>query len=317
MPDFLADRPMARAVPRPLLPNEPGVADAAAQGALTARHLIPALDTLEALLRHFRALVDRDLAGTRSWSGKPYPLGLCLEITRAVEAILDGLDRLDLASLPTEARAGAAALVAFRRAGGAVRRAWGALREQYFQNALVIGTLYVDVANDTVVPTKPKVEIKPFADAAFRALRDYRHYAAVARTYWSARVHPNHLLPDLAPYFPLLMLFPDGRLTVKCDTAYMTCLTLRAAFAPSAEVLAAPPLDDGLFAAARAALGDSVRGLPGTAEEGRRAALGNCAAFRAAGWQASGERARLAAAGLSAANHALSSVRIASEAGTQ
>ena len=47
--------------------------------------------------------------------------------------------------------------------GGAFRSVWGVLREQYFQNAIQLGGLYVDVSNDTVVVTKPKVEILPIA----------------------------------------------------------------------------------------------------------------------------------------------------------
>lgn len=295
---------------RPLLPLEPGVADPSRQAVLTARHLQPALPAMEALLLGVRAAVDGDLHGLRASSGKAYPLGCCLEITRAVEQRLAALDP---SALPPAAAEGAAALAAFRAAGGEVRRAWGVLREQYFQNAFVMGTLYVDAANDTVVPSKPKVEILPFAEAAFRPIADFRHYARITAAYWSAQVFPNHLLPGIAPFFPLLVVFPDGRLTLKCDTAYMACLTLRGAFAPSADVLADPPLPVGLFEALRPLLADAFPGLPPTAEEGRRQALAACAAYRAAGWHGSGERVNEAVAALEAAKARLTQLRVSQD----
>ena len=36
-----------------------------------------------------------------------------------------------------------------------------------------LGTLYVDVTNDTVTPTMPKVEIMPFNQASFIPIRDF------------------------------------------------------------------------------------------------------------------------------------------------
>jgi len=95
-------------------------------------------------------------------NGKPYPLGQCLEISLAVEQRLKAVDP---AALSGPAQVGHQAWSAFLAVGGTMRRIWGDLRGKYFQNAFLLGTLYVDVSNDTVVPTKPKVEILPFHES--------------------------------------------------------------------------------------------------------------------------------------------------------
>ena len=83
-----------------------------------------------------RAGVDPGLRGLRPGVGaRAYPVGQCLEITRAVLGRLDGLDG---DALPPHAAAGWRALCDFRDAGGQVRIAWGDLRGACFQNALIV-----------------------------------------------------------------------------------------------------------------------------------------------------------------------------------
>ena len=56
-------------------------------------------------------------------------------------------------------------------------------------------------ANDTVVPSKPKVEILPFEASGLVAIKDYSHFANIAKSYWSVKVWPNHVFPEIAPLF--------------------------------------------------------------------------------------------------------------------
>ncbi|CAN7403358.1 hypothetical protein LJR225_002562 [Phenylobacterium sp. LjRoot225] len=264
-----------------LLAEAPRIRDVARQTALTERFLAPALAGLEALFQALRAEVDASLQVQQpSVAGKPYPLGQCMRITTAVQRRLGAVDA---AGLSPQAARGHRALTVFARAGGTIHRAWGDLRGEYFQNALLIGALYVDVANDTVVPTKPKVEIRPFAQAGFSPIADHRHYGRIAERYWGDRIFPNHLLPALAPYLPLIQLGPTGRVSLGPTTSYMLGLTLSGRFAPSEEALNAPPLPGALFGALAAALNGRGWTLPQDALEGRAEALAACERYRAEG----------------------------------
>ncbi|ABC24632.1 hypothetical protein Rru_B0036 (plasmid) [Rhodospirillum rubrum ATCC 11170] len=272
------------------MPNEPRILHPVAQAALTARHLLPVLDAVEACLLAVRGDLDSQLRRLQPMKlGKSYPLGQCLEIAQAVH---HRLRRLDEAGLSAEAITGLRALRAFQRAGGAFRQVWGDLRGEYFQNAFQVGTLYIDVANDTVTPTKPKVEILPFEAARFIPITDFRHFERIARRYWQGEIYPNHLLPTLAPHCPLIHVGPTGRIMLHDVTDYMLALTRAQGFAPSAAVLADTPMPLELFEPLRQILGAALAGplrgmghrLALSPEQGRRQALDACRHARAKRW---------------------------------
>lgn len=263
-----------------LLPNEPRASGDRVQAELTARHLLPVLAELEACLLHLRAELDpvlRDRLPDKL--GKAYPLGQCLEISTAMQ---ERLGTVDEASLPPAAASGLRALRDFQRAGGSMRRVWGDLRGEYFQNAFQIGTLYVDVSNDTVTPTKPKVEILPFEEARFGAVQDFRHFARLAARYWNETAYPNHVLPAIASYCPLIHVAADGRIVLRELSDYMILLTRSRAFAPSEAVLRDAPMPQALFDRVREALQGSGQALPASPEQGRKEALAQCARARRA-----------------------------------
>lgn len=264
-----------------LLPNEPRIDLDGIQAALTEQHLHPAIAALEAFLLHLRAELDPALRERQPFKlGKPYPLGQCLEISKAVQERLAAVDE---AALPPMAAAGWRALYAFYQAGGRMRQVWGDLRGQYFQNAFQVGTLYVDVSNDTVTPTKPKVEILPFEEANFTAIRDYRHYGSVAERYWGETAYPNHVLPALAPHCPLIHVNGNGRIQLRAVSDYMLALTRSRAFVPSETVLGDAPMPQALFERMRQALQDSGHDMPETPEQGRQQSLSECHRQRAQG----------------------------------
>ncbi len=260
---------------RPLLPNEPRVIDASRQQALTEQHLLPVIGALMALMQGIRLSLDPLLRAVQptKW-GKPYPLGQCLEISLAAKR---RLRELNPATLTGDAAKGHAALAAFLAAGGHMHQVWGDLRGEYFQNAFLAGTLYIDVSNDTVVPTKPPVEILPFAQARLSPVADFAHYTRLANRYWQAQVVPNHILPELAPYYPLFAHIPSMGWCLEADSGYMVALTHSQGFAPSRAALAAEPMDASVFNALAQALGQDARWqLPSHANHGRALALQAC-----------------------------------------
>jgi len=288
---------------RKLLPNEPRVADRPRQQALTERFLLPALAELEAFFLHLRAGLDQTLPQAQPVKqGRPYPLGQCLEITIAAQR---RLAQFDPATLPPQARAGHAALVAFLRQGGDARQVWGDLRRTYFQNAMLFGTLYVDVANDTVVPDKPKVEIKPLAEADFLPIEDFAHYGRLATNYWRARILPNHVLPELAPYCPLIVATPGSTVRIEPASNYMIALTQSKRFRPSEAALDVDPIEPGLFAVLAARLVASGQVVARTGPEGRDAALAACRRYRAEGRHDRDDHRRALVASLLAVNEVL------------
>lgn len=195
------------------------------QAQLTRRWLQPNRVLIEAELLRLRTQVDPSLARQYSGQGdKPYPIGRCLEISRAVyQQLQQGIQR---PQNPAQQL-----IRQFVAEGGVARRVWGALRGSYFQNAFQFGALYVDVANDTVDPAKPKVEILPLAESGFCNIRDFAHFQAVAARYWQCEVYANHLLPTLSPLFPLIIHYPaSGRLSVETRIDYMLRLNMHSGF---------------------------------------------------------------------------------------
>ncbi len=275
----------------PLLPNEPRILHPEAQAALTATYLLPVLPALETCLLAVRQQLDPELERLQPMKlGKPYPLGQCLEIAEAVQ---ERVRSVDGPQLPAEAAIGLQALRAFQRAGGTVRQVWGDLRGQYFQNAFQIGTLYVDVANDTVTPTKPKVEILPFDQAQFTPIRDFGHFRQIASSYWQHEVYPNHVLPALAPHCPLIHVSKTGRIQLHEATQYMLAMTRGQGFAPSEALLREAPLPQALFEQACRALKDAGHKLPRNPAHGQRLALQQCHQQREKRWHLDPSRPNL------------------------
>ncbi|EJW12432.1 hypothetical protein A33M_2003 [Rhodovulum sp. PH10] len=244
--------------------------------------MLPALADLEIMLLELRELLDPELRRARPIKlGKPYPIGQCLEIARAAR---NRLRQMDGSGLTHRAARGFRALRAFQRAGGAFRLVWGDLRGQYFQNAFQLGTLYVDIANDTVVPTKPKIEILPFAAADFSPIADYQHFARIAARYWRHRIFPNHVLPEIAPFCPLIHVWPSGRIALHEISGYMLAMTQAGGFAPSEGVLQLPPIPDDVFGRVVDGLTGGPHELARSPQLGRALALSHCRRAREKRW---------------------------------
>lgn len=267
----------------PRLPSEPSIRNLKEQSDLTVQYLIPVIDELEICLKSVRREVDVELIKKKPMKlGKPYPLGQCLEITQAVERCLK---KNKENCLPVDAIPGLRALRAFLHEGGEFRRVWGDLCRQYFQNAFQIGSLYVDVANDTVDPAKPKVEILPFEQADLVPIRNYEHFGEIASRYWGDYVYPNHVLPSLAPYCPLIHVNQSScRIKLQSINSYMLGLTKTGAFTHSEQALRKKSMPRYLFKWIQNTLRGSPHLLSISPEEGRQLSLENCEKYRQGRW---------------------------------
>ena len=264
------------------LPSEPRISYPKQAQAVTVQFLQPALAELELFFLALRAQVDPLLSAEAPVkNGKPYPLGQCLEISLAVAK---HLNLIDPAGLTDSEKRGYRALKDFLAAGGTMRRIWGDLRGKYFQNAFLVGTLYVDVSNDTVVVTKPKVEILPFHESGMQPIADYAHFARIAEQYWEVSAWPNHVLPVLAPFFPMLTLGSDGAIKLHGAGAYLMSLNLSQAFRPGESFLEREPMPQAVFDLALAQLKHSPHLRPDDPAQGRSLALQHTRDYRNNGW---------------------------------
>jgi len=275
------DRPAPR---RPLYPSEPRPVTSPLQIELSQRFLEPALPALVAYFLAVRLSLDPIMEARQpSKLGKPYPLGQCLEIARAAEHAVRDRSQPHFDGVAGEGRR---AYVNYMAAGGVFRRVWGDLRGKFFQNAFQLGTLYVDVSNDTVTPTKPKVEILPFAEAGLNAMRDFGHFREIVQLYWGGRTYPNHLLPELAPYCPVIHINEFGIASVREPTDYMVAMTRGDRFASAQAILAEPAMPEPLFRLLAAGLAAQNCAPAASIEAGRRAGIEKCRKYRAKRWYA-------------------------------
>ncbi|WP_323794732.1 hypothetical protein [Nisaea sp.] len=216
-----------------LLPQQPMAPDAK-QRSLSRAHLdAPALlDYLGKLRRE----VDTELAPQfPEFSGKLYPLGRCREIRDAV------YDRL-VADIHQPRCATSLALLSFIRAGGIGRKIWGVLRESYFQNAMQFGTFYVDVANDTVNPAKPRIEILPLKKSGMVPVSDFFHFARIAGSYWNCDTYANTEFPGIAALFPIICVNRVGAgISLAPGSDQMIAMTRLRNFRPSLDFLQSAP----------------------------------------------------------------------------
>lgn len=205
-----------------------------------ARTYLRDLDGLQSLLRQLRQEADEALAPRYpSFAGKLYPLGRCLEIRDTVFAAL-------VARIRQPDCATSRALHGFIAQGGFGGKIWGVLRESYFQNAIQLGPFYVDVANDTVTVTKPKIEILPLDAAGMVPVASLPHFASIARRYWGVEIYRNTVFPALAPYYPMICVSSTGVAWIEPGSGQVSTLIRRQRMRPALNmlsVLSPPPKD--------------------------------------------------------------------------
>ena len=133
-----------------------------------------------------------------------YPKGSCTGITHGVYEFLKTASDFFMQSPLT-------VLTNFREAGGAFRPIWGSIRNVYFQNALQVGSHYIDVANDTVDLTKPCIEEASLENSGFKNFETIGEYAHVRNVYMGDIHFLNRFTPALLPYRPLIFVNRNKR----------------------------------------------------------------------------------------------------------
>jgi hypothetical protein len=134
------------------------------------------------------------------------------------------------------------------------------------------------VSNDTVVASKPKVEILPFEQANLKAIRDYQHFVIVAQSYWGTRAFPNHIFPEVAGYAPVILQMSRGHFKLFSNSDYMVSLNLREQFEPSRQFLESNTIDMDTFKTMKNTLANHQTSfaLAENPEQGRQLALDEC-----------------------------------------
>ena len=186
-------------------------------------------------LAHLRLLADLKLAPSIPYfAEKPYPIGRCREIRDEVFALLQTV-------LPTTKKPGLSLLKNLIVQGSSLQKAWGSLRDEYFQNALILGPWYIDVANDTVNANKPRIEILSLATSNFTSIKDFAQFVKIARRYWKVDVYRNDVCPALAPYMPLLCVGTSGTSWLGAANDDMLNVAINSNFEESKRILDSLP----------------------------------------------------------------------------
>ena len=178
------------------------------QEAITQARLVPAMPAILARLLAYREALDRECEERRrnpdvkradpglGLSIADYPIGFCRIIRDAVwdRALADP------------------AFIALLGPGVRLRKVFILLKGRYFQNAMQVGNLYVDVANDTVWVHKPKLEWAPVSAVEYRNADAWDSFAEVAQRYLNVTLYPNRLFPQGFPALPFFAIRADGRI---------------------------------------------------------------------------------------------------------
>ncbi|WP_016957661.1 hypothetical protein [Catenovulum agarivorans] len=164
------------------------------------------IDEIVAYLALTRIKADLELVPKYQYfSGKPFPLGRCLEIRDAVYQLM--IEDIK-SNKPYE---GLSLLINYMKTGFSLNKIWGGLRNSYFQNAMQIGDYYLDVSNDTVNPNKPRVEVLPMVESGFADITDFETFVDIGQRYWQVQMYKNSVCSSLAPFMPILCVEKNGQ----------------------------------------------------------------------------------------------------------
>src|SRR5690606_2929298 len=115
----------------------------------------------------------------------------------------------------------------------------------------------------------------------------FHHFDDLASRYWQHRIYPNHVLPDIAPYCPLIHISPTGKVAIHDASAYMVSLTQSQLFFPSERALRVSAMPEAVFQWVAAALSTAGLAVAASASHGRQQALTRCRLYREKRWHSS------------------------------
>jgi hypothetical protein len=133
-----------------------------------------------------------------------FPIGACYAITHAAFPVMK--KRIEENSKLNFVKC-------FIENGGVFKVIWGQLRNEFFQTCFQLGAYYVDISNDTVVVTKPKLEICLLKDSAFKNISTFQEFFDIKEKYHEVEIYPNLYFPNLAPFVPAFSV-QNGKVTL-------------------------------------------------------------------------------------------------------
>jgi hypothetical protein len=123
-----------------------------------------------------------------------YPIGFCQLIR---DGLFDQFIQLD-------------SIKQLRQQGVIVKKVYVILDDRYFQNAIQLGNLFIDVANDTANPNEARIYGKPLDEVNYSNFYSYEKYFKIAEKYLNLKFYPNKLLPQISEIYPVFSLSADG-----------------------------------------------------------------------------------------------------------
>lgn len=127
----------------------------------------------------------------------PFPKGYCFHITNIFEKYLRmKVQGNELWVQPFKN---------YLDKGGFFRKVWGVDKEKYFQTALQIGPVILDISYNTVEILQAKVDWQLLGqDCVFREVRDLEDYLSIKSTYQGIDSYHNTVFPEIAEEYPII-----------------------------------------------------------------------------------------------------------------
>lgn len=175
------------------------------QEALTEKHVKPIVDDLFDLTVRARKVVDVKYSNKKKENSKTvnrnageveleyYPTGYCREIR---DEVFDALKESEM-------------LKNLVKNGLLFKQVYVALNNKYTHNAIQLGSLFIDVANDSVGVGHPVV-FTDIKNVDYRNLDEYDAYYKLAESYLNLKLYPNIYLKEIAEVFPMIALDSCG-----------------------------------------------------------------------------------------------------------
>ena len=196
------------------------------QQSLSNKWLTPDLDNIVAGIARIRARIDQQFSRYKHAHPQKnsahlagltdihtYPYGYCEPIRNIVwNSLQHSLQK------PQAGRGHFLAVREFINAGGLYQKIWGELTHgPYLQNAIQMGIYYIDAANDTVIESNPKLDVRLLADTNFKNINSLEQYFDVVQHYYQWDTYPNTVFPQLAPLYPGIAVHRQSGVLLICD----------------------------------------------------------------------------------------------------
>ena len=177
------------------------------QRELTQKYILPIMDELMELIISCRKKFDREYLEQNSDNGVSgstiygkidithYPVGHCFIICNGV------FEKMKQSEMIKE----------LLKKGVLFKQLFVILDGSYTQNAIQLGNLFIDVANDTVNPQKEAIYCEAIEDINFENLQEYNSYYKMVEKYLNLKLYPNLYLPKIADIFPVIALDAEGQ----------------------------------------------------------------------------------------------------------